>query len=97
VFTLYVAPDWQNQGVGRRLVLAMFGRLVALGHSSAVIWVLRENPARFFYQRLGGKEARRKLLPFNGTEVAASGYGWRDLPGFLSAHADADADRKPRS
>ena len=90
VVTLYVAPDWQNQGIGRRLLLAMFHRLAAQGHSSVVIWVLQENPARFFYQRLGGKEVRRKLLPFNGTQVAASGYGWRDLPGFLSAHTRAD-------
>jgi ribosomal protein S18 acetylase RimI-like enzyme len=91
VFTLYVAPDWQNQGIGRRLLLAMFARLVAEGHASAVIWVLRENPARFFYQRLGGKEVRRKLLPFNGTQVAASGYGWRDLPKFLSTIASAES------
>jgi len=97
VFTLYVAPDWQNQGVGRCLLLAMFGRLVAQGHGSAVIWVLRENPARFFYQRLGGKEVRRKLLPFNGAEIAASGYGWRDLPGYLATNANLNskpADRE---
>ena len=84
VFTLYVAPYWQNQGVGRRLLLAMFAHLVGKGHHSAVIWVLRENPARFFYRRLGGKEVRQKLLPFNGAQIPASGYGWRDLPGFLS-------------
>src|SRR5271163_3305549 len=89
IFTLYVAPDWQNQGIGRRLLLAMFARLVSEGHSTAVIWVLRENPARFFYQRLSGKEVRRKLLPFNRTQVAASGYGWRDLPKFLSTIAGA--------
>jgi ribosomal protein S18 acetylase RimI-like enzyme len=92
VFTLYVAPDWQNQGVGRRLLLALFVRLVAEGYGSAVIWVLRENPARFFYQHLGGKEVRRKLLPFNGTQVAASGYGWPDLPRFLSTIAGADRE-----
>jgi ribosomal protein S18 acetylase RimI-like enzyme len=92
VFTLYVAPDWQNQGIGRRLLFAMFARLVAEGHESAVIWVLRENPARFFYQRLGGKEVRRKLLPFNGTELAASGYGWRHLRLYLSANARADGE-----
>src|SRR5271155_2705286 len=86
IFTLYVAPDWQNQGIGRRLLLAMFAHLVGQGHKSAVIWVLRENPARFFYQRLSGKEVRRKLLSFNGSEVAASGYGWPDLPGFLSTN-----------
>lgn len=89
VFTLYVAPDWQNQGIGRSLLLALFARLVGQGHSSAVIWVLRENPARFFYQRLGGQEVRRKLLPFNGSDVAASGYGWRDLPDYLAATARA--------
>jgi ribosomal protein S18 acetylase RimI-like enzyme len=89
VFTLYVAPDWQNQGAGRSLLLAMFRRLVAQGHQAAIIWVLRENPSRFFYQRLGGKEVRRKLLPFNGTEVAATGYGWTDLPAYLAARARA--------
>jgi ribosomal protein S18 acetylase RimI-like enzyme len=87
VFTLYVAPDWQNQGVGRSLVLAMFRRLVAQGHKAAIIWVLRENPSRFFYQRVGGKEVRHKLLPFNGADVAASGYGWADLPAYLAANA----------
>ena len=89
VFTLYVAPDWQNQGIGRRLLLTMFGRLAAQGHGSVVIWVLQENPARFFYQRLGGKEVRRKLLPFNGTSVPACGYGWRDLPAYLATQAGA--------
>ncbi len=85
VFTLYVAPDWQNQGIGRRLLLALFARLVDLGYRSAVIWVLGDNPARFFYRRLGGRAVRRKMLHVGGATVAADGYGWRDLPAFLSA------------
>jgi len=89
VFTLYVAPDWQNQGIGRLLLQAMFRRLVEQGYRAAIIWVLSENPARFFYQRLGGKEVRRKLLPFNGALVAASGYGWPDLWGYLAANTRA--------
>src|SRR5665213_2856804 len=43
VFTLYVAPDWQNQGIGRLLLTALFSRLVELNHQSAVIWVLSDN------------------------------------------------------
>jgi ribosomal protein S18 acetylase RimI-like enzyme len=100
VFTLYVAPDRQNQGIGRALLLALFARLVEAGHGSAVIWVLRSNPARFFYRRLGGREVRQKLLPFNGAEVPASGYGWRDLPQFLATAAKLNpkpADREPGS
>ena len=90
VFTLYVAPDWQNRGIGRLLLLALFGRLAEKGCGSAIIWVLRDNPSRFFYQRLGGKEARRKLLAVGGKRIEAAGYGWRDLPGFLAAMARAD-------
>lgn len=95
IFTLYVAPDWQNQGVGRRLLLAMFARLVGQGHKSAIIWVLSENPARFFYQRLGGRQVRQKLLPFNGEKLSASGYGWRDLPGYLATIAGTAGESEP--
>jgi ribosomal protein S18 acetylase RimI-like enzyme len=100
IFTLYVAPDWQNQGIGRRLLRSMFVHLVAQGRRTVVIWVLRENPARFFYQRLGGKEVRRKLLPFNGSQVPASGYGWSDLPGFLASLAESksrSAEGEPKA
>src|SRR5579862_7040106 len=31
VFTLYVAPDWQDRGIGRRLLTALFRRLTATG------------------------------------------------------------------
>lgn len=87
VFTLYVGPDWQNAGIGRALVLALFARLVERGHRSAIIWVLSENPSRFFYHRLGGREVRRKNLPFAGVQIAATGFGWPDLPQYLSAIA----------
>ncbi|MGH7095745.1 MAG: GNAT family N-acetyltransferase [Stellaceae bacterium] len=87
VFTLYVAPDWQNLGIGRRLLLSLFAQLVDKGHRSAVIWVLRDNPARYFYQRLGGREVRRKTLPVGGASIPATGFGWRDLPGCLSTIA----------
>src|SRR5439155_23485896 len=51
VFTLYVAPDWQHRGIGRRLLIALFRRLVAAGRHSAILRVVRENPARCFYER----------------------------------------------
>lgn len=92
VFTLYVAPDWQNQGIGRRLLVALFRRLVAAGRPSAIVWVLRENPARFFYERLGGQLASRKSLAVGGAAVEAAAYGWSDLPGFLAAVPSEDRE-----
>jgi GNAT superfamily N-acetyltransferase len=95
VFTLYVAPDWQNQGIGRRLLITLFRRLVAVVRRSAIVWVLRDNPSRFFYERLGGHQASRKPLAVGGSTVEAIAYGWRDLPGFLAAVSSEDREPEP--
>jgi ribosomal protein S18 acetylase RimI-like enzyme len=95
VFTLYVAPDWQNRGIGRRLLIALFRRLVAAGRRSAILWVLRDNPARFFYERLGAQQVSRKPLAVGGMAIEAIAYGWRDLPGFLAAVSGEDHGSEP--
>jgi ribosomal protein S18 acetylase RimI-like enzyme len=95
VFTLYVAPDWQNQGIGRRLLIALFRRLVAAGRPSAIVWVLRDNPSRFFYERLGGRQVTYKTLAFAGSAVETVAYGWGDLPGFLATASSEDRESEP--
>ena len=92
VFTLYVAPDWQNQGIGRRLVFALFLSLVAVANSSAIVCVLRENPSRFFYERLGARLVRHKTLGVAASTVEAVAYGWSDLPGLLAAASSEDRE-----
>jgi len=89
VFTLYVDPDYQGRGVGRALLLALFRRLVATGLLSAAIWVLRENPSRFFYERLGGKQAAHRKIMVGGKLVPALAYGWNDLPKTLQQGGSA--------
>src|SRR5215831_15393858 len=92
VFTLYVAPDWQNRGIGRRLLIALFRRLVAAGRHSAILWVLSDNPARFFYERLGAQQVSRRSLAVGGSNIGATAYGWRDLRGFLAAVSSEDRE-----
>ena len=55
VETLYLLDDYRDRGVGRRLMRAMAAHLAAVGCRSVVLWVLRDNPTRWFYQRLGGR------------------------------------------
>jgi ribosomal protein S18 acetylase RimI-like enzyme len=95
VFTLYVAPDWQNQGIGKRLLIALFRRLVTAGHRSAIVWVLRDNPARFFYERLGARQVSHRPLPVGRMAVEAVAYGWRDLPSFLATVPSEDHEPEP--
>ena len=63
VETLYVLDDWRERGIGRRLLQAAAGHLAQAGCRSLYVWVLRDNPSRWFYQRLGGTPNRRGSNP----------------------------------
>jgi ribosomal protein S18 acetylase RimI-like enzyme len=87
VFTLYVAPEAQGQGVGRLLLLGLFKRLLRCELTSAAVWVLRDNPSRFFYERVAGRLVAERQIDIGGAEVDAVAYGWRDLAAVLKAQA----------
>ena len=87
IYTLYILPDAQNQGLGRRILLGLFQRLIEVGHTSGLVWVVRANPARFFYERMGGKQVMHRPIPVGGQPVEAIAYGWRDLAAMLDREA----------
>jgi GNAT superfamily N-acetyltransferase len=54
VYALYVDPDRWGSGAGRALMVAVEGRLQALGHPEAALWVLEANQVgRGFYEAVG--------------------------------------------
>ena len=79
VYTLYVLPDFQGQGLGRLLLTELFQQLQADGYRSALVWVLQENPAGFFYEAMGGRPAASRTERLWGADVAERAYGWDDL------------------
>jgi ribosomal protein S18 acetylase RimI-like enzyme len=76
VETLYVLDDWKEHGLGRRLLRASGQHLAAMGCKSAFAWVLRDNPANFFYQHLGGKCVATSMTRVGGSEVPQTAYAW---------------------
>ena len=79
VFTLYVDPDHRGEGIGRALLEALFGALAADRMESALVWVLAENPARYFYEALGGQFVALRDERLWGTVLRQRAYGWFDL------------------
>jgi len=79
IYLLYVETDFQNQGLGRRLLDAMFRQLRADGFDTAVLWMLALNPTRFFYEGLGGVPVGERTDTFAGADVDEVAYAWRDL------------------
>ena len=82
VFTLYVDFDRQGMGHGRALLAAAFERLAGFGLCPVLLWVLAANPARFFYERVGGQIAGRRRDRLAGREHEEIAYGWADPAGL---------------
>ena len=83
VYTLYVHPDYQNQGIGQQLLGRLFQELAQHGMNSAVIWVLAPNPSRFFYEAMGGKRVGDRDEELWGTTLKEIAYGWTDIKAAL--------------
>jgi hypothetical protein len=54
-----------------------------------MLWVLAENPTRWFYRHLGGKEAAREEIRVGGRAVAQSAFLWDPIESLLAATAPA--------
>jgi GNAT superfamily N-acetyltransferase len=87
IYTLYVDPMLTGQGVGRALLAGAFAALSERGHTRCVIWAHAGNPARFFYQAMGGKLIAERTTSMMGVAVPEIAYGWSRL-------ALAEASRK---
>ena len=83
--TLYVLDDWRERGLGRRLMRAAVAHLSGAGCRSAFVWVLRANPSRWFYERLGGRAAAEQTISVAGAPVVQTAYVWAPIEKLVQA------------
>ncbi len=79
VYTLYVDPLMTGRGVGRALLAGAFAALSERGHARCVIWAHAGNPARFFYEAMGGKLIAERTTSMMGVPVPEIAFGWTKL------------------
>ncbi|MDD9917339.1 MAG: N-acetyltransferase [Rhodospirillaceae bacterium] len=92
IYTLYVLPDWQDQGHGRDLLTAMLRAMRSAGFDGAVLWVLAGNPSRFFYEAMGGRQVAQREERLWQTVLPELAYQWRPLPQPLLLGRSAQDD-----
>jgi GNAT superfamily N-acetyltransferase len=76
LYGFYILEQHQKRGIGRQLFAAVVRNLQARGFGKMLVWVLAQNPATAFYQRLGGEKVREQHLEIGGASLLEWGYGY---------------------
>jgi ribosomal protein S18 acetylase RimI-like enzyme len=78
IYELYLRPEYQGLGFGRRLFTAARRDLLQSGMRSLVIWALSDNePAVSFYRALGGQPVARSSEKFGDKVLDKIAFAWR--------------------
>jgi ribosomal protein S18 acetylase RimI-like enzyme len=77
IYELYLRPEFQRLGFGRRLFNAARRDLAQSGRKSLVVWALADNePAVGFYRALDGKVVARSSERFGNKTLDKVAYAW---------------------
>ena len=77
VYELYLMPEYQGVGLGKKLFLAAKQELARLGMRGCVVWVLEDNqPAMQFYRNAGGRDVAEGNETFSGKTLNKIAYAW---------------------
>ncbi len=86
LYAIYIHREYQGKGVGKRLVLNMAEWLLRHKYTSMLVWVLEKNPAKYFYEAMGGIYVSKKKLDIGGALVDEISYGWPSLAELLNSY-----------
>ncbi|MER0237640.1 GNAT family N-acetyltransferase [Fulvimarina sp. MAC8] len=77
IYELYLEPNFQGVGLGRRLFAAARDRLTLDGAKGCAVWTLAENErAMMFYHSLGGADVAQGAEIFGGKTVGKVAFLW---------------------
>lgn len=84
IYTLYLLGDYQGIGLGRRLLTDTLTRMDEVGIRNAIVWVLAENPSRYFYSRMGARMVGERHEQRWGIALREIAYAWDDIKSVLA-------------
>lgn len=82
LYAIYLLEDYQRKGIGNMLFQKVVEQLYKDGVDTMIVMVLADNPAKHFYEAMGGSLLQRTKLHVGGHELPTLVYGWKDISIF---------------
>lgn len=87
LYAIYLLEQHQHRGIGSQLLYSVANDLLEKGYGSIIVWALAVNPARTFYEKLGGDLVDQKEVEIGGANYTEVAYGWRDIRRLIEMFA----------
>lgn len=81
IYAHCVVEDFQNRGLGHRLLAAAVHELKAQ-HGAMLIWLPAKNSATAYYEKLGAERIASRPMVLEGKNLEAVALGWSSLAAF---------------
>ena len=81
LYTLYLLEEAQGRGIGKTLLEAVMNDLAQRGYKRMLVWVLEQNPAVGFYEKMRAQHITRKEIEIGNVQLPEAALGWPDLIG----------------
>jgi len=83
---IYLLPEWQRCGIGRKMLQKIARLLQAQGCHDLLVWVLSENSiGRNFFEELGAQFLKEQDYTWDGIDAKEVAYAWADLSVLLAS------------
>ena len=82
VIALHVRKSFQRQGIGSALLKEAVEKLKEQGCKSVMLWTLKGNPVRKWYESLQGNIIGEKSYQVDDWTIDEVAYGWEKITSF---------------
>ncbi|WP_409301103.1 GNAT family N-acetyltransferase [Peribacillus sp. SCS-155] len=84
VYAIYILQNYQRKGIGKSLIKRLLKELRSQGYVNLIIWALKDNHNRSFYESFGGTIKKTKPFLVSGASLTEVGYVWENIDEVLN-------------
>ncbi|GAB0175277.1 MAG: GNAT family N-acetyltransferase [Candidatus Altimarinota bacterium] len=77
ISSLYILEQYQRMNIGNRLFKEAMEYLKILQCKKILVWVLKENPSKHFYEKMGGVFLIEEEMKIGINKYIECAYSWR--------------------
>ena len=76
VYTLYYSLIFKEEALVQHLIASIFGAFAREGQNPIIVWVLRENPSKYFYETIDVRKIAERDERLWGGSIPQIAYAW---------------------